>query len=380
MAPTTLLLNIQFGRVRMTQSNLLELARKGHPQAIATLMNAVLEPKGVTAKTQLNGSCLHIVFTSEHLLSQAAIGSFVKNGLATLGAKSFQSVKVYFRKRGEDSPLWVDSFILGQPSVAQTSPPTVPAPAPVQPSAQLPQLTPPAAVPVASPETPVGFQRQPSPPTQAPSGLTPAQRLRHVFSGGNGWKNQWIGVANRYKVAIAVSVGAFLIGGTAAFLTNTQAESTPQASTPQTTASLPPKTEQSIVPPRTVALNTPEGQAEAYLIQMNQAQQKFYQANGRFAATLEELERSAAIMSQSAYYTYRLVLRGEAQSVLTAVPKQEGLKSYSGTVLTATAPTGTRALASIVCQTNQPSSFPPILAQAPEPPILCPPDATPVAN
>ncbi|MDX2230900.1 MAG: type IV pilin-like G/H family protein [Leptolyngbyaceae cyanobacterium bins.349] len=367
----------------MTQSSLLELARNGHPQAIAALMNSVLEPKGVIAKTQLDGDCLHIVFTSEHLLSQAAIASFVKNGLTTLGTRSFQTVKLYAKKIGQDAPLWMDSFALGHAPVApvQTVPPTPP-PAP-KPTAHLPQFS--SVAPSTGPSTPVAPPtRQPQPParssTRSPSSASVAQKIRPVLARCQQISEDWVTIARRYKVAIAVGVGAFLIGGTAALLTNIQANSTSQASATRPTEALPAMTGQSLVPPTAPSPSTPEGQAETYLTQMNQAQQSFYQTHGRFANSLEELEQSAAILSQSAHYTYRLVLREQAQAVLTATPKQEGLKSYSGTVLITNAATGTDALQSIICKTHQPSNFPPILAQAAEPPILCPPEAVQVAN
>ncbi|WP_277926746.1 MULTISPECIES: hypothetical protein [Nostoc] len=41
----------------MTQPNLLELAKQGDAQAIASLINRQLQPKGITAKVALKDAC-----------------------------------------------------------------------------------------------------------------------------------------------------------------------------------------------------------------------------------------------------------------------------------------------------------------------------------
>jgi hypothetical protein len=362
----------------MAQANLLELAKQGNPQAIAALMNLVLEPKGVTAKTQLQDDCLHIVFTSEHTLSQSAIASFVRNGLSTLGHPSFQQVKLYARKNGQTDPLWVESFVTGTaarvaPTAHTPPPPAAPKPARVQ--THLPNLNPPSPPPPTTSLT--SAKPRPTPVTPAQPGLV--QKLQQGFQ--QFWQSStgWATVPHPYKVAIAVSAGAFFIGGSVALLANSQAGNTVQSGVPASTGSTSPSS-QAIVPPMAVQPDTsPAAQVEAYLANMNQAQQAFYQTNGRFATTLEELERSASVLSHSTAYTYRLVLRDNVQSVLTATPKQAELSSYSGTVLPvdATQPT---TMATIICKTNQPSTYPPILAQATGQPILCPADSSPIAN
>lgn len=362
----------------MTQANLLELAKKGNPQAIASLMNLVLEPKGVTAKTQLEGSCLHVVFTSEHSLSQSAIVGFVKNGLSTLGTKSFQTVKLYARKYGQDKPVWVETLITGvTSSVTPAVPSPPPAPVADKVTASLPTLNAPrTAVAAPPPAQSAGKRRSVA---QAAPPLSFIRRWQQSFQEGPSWRQAWSRLKTPYKAAIAVSASAFLIGGTIALMTHTPAKSSAQSAAPSSTGSTLPLSSQAIAQPSAAQPTTPEAQVESYLGQMNQAQQAFYQTNGRFATTLEELERSAAVLSHSTHYTYRLVLRDETQSVLTATPKQEGLSSYSGTVLPVDAKQLT-TMTTIICKTNQPSTYPPILAQATGQPILCPADATQVAN
>lgn len=372
----------------MTQSSLLELAKNGNPQAIASLMNQVLEPKGVVAKTQLEGNCLHIVFLSEHLLSQSAIASFVKNGLNALSPRTFQTIKLYAQKIGQDSPLWVDSFSLEQalsatpPTPAPAASPRMniaaPLPAPVTP---VPSKAPATLPKVNLPSPRNGASPRPQQPQTSPAKRKPPTIARFVRQAS--YRIRHIDIApqlSRHPVAIAVSASAFLIGGTAALIFYTQARSSSEAGDiAQEEATLPLSSQSLVSSAPAPAVSTPEAQVESYLTQMNKAQATFHQAHGRFAATLEDLERSASIMSHSTHYTYRLVLRENTQAVLTATPKEEGLKSYSGTVLlTAADPASTTT--TIICKTNQPSVFPPILAQAAVAPILCPADSTQVPS
>jgi hypothetical protein len=48
----------------MSQQNILELAKQGDAQAIASLMNRQLQPKGITAKATIDNSCLQIMLLS----------------------------------------------------------------------------------------------------------------------------------------------------------------------------------------------------------------------------------------------------------------------------------------------------------------------------
>ncbi len=47
----------------MTNTDLLERAKQGDPEAIATLMNRILQPKGITAKAILQNRCLVVIFS-----------------------------------------------------------------------------------------------------------------------------------------------------------------------------------------------------------------------------------------------------------------------------------------------------------------------------
>lgn len=96
----------------MTQTNLLELAKQGDPQAIAILMNRSLQPRGMTADVELQGNCLRVALEAEQVPNRQALTAFVQNGIGNLGIKSIQSIKVVGRQIGATIPAWVHEIVL----------------------------------------------------------------------------------------------------------------------------------------------------------------------------------------------------------------------------------------------------------------------------
>jgi hypothetical protein len=99
----------------MTQPNLLELAKQGDTQAIASLMNRHLYPKGITAKVAFKDACLEVILESAQVLNQQILLAFIRKGLTALGAVSIESVKVYGQQIGKEFPDWSKEFDLGIP-------------------------------------------------------------------------------------------------------------------------------------------------------------------------------------------------------------------------------------------------------------------------
>ncbi len=54
----------------MTQPNLLELAKQGDAQAIASVINYLLKPKNITAKVVLKNNCLQVMLESVQVPEQ----------------------------------------------------------------------------------------------------------------------------------------------------------------------------------------------------------------------------------------------------------------------------------------------------------------------
>ena len=66
------------------ESNLLELAKQGYSNAIATLINRSLQPKGITAKAGIDENCPQIMLESNQVPDKQALTIFVTPGATNL--------------------------------------------------------------------------------------------------------------------------------------------------------------------------------------------------------------------------------------------------------------------------------------------------------
>ncbi|MEA5505011.1 hypothetical protein VB735_18250, partial [Halotia wernerae UHCC 0503] len=88
----------------MTQANLLQLAKQGDAQAIASLMNRHLQSKGITAKAILEDGCLEVMLESAQVPNQQALVTFVYRGITSLGVVSIEKGEhPSFLQRGRKS-------------------------------------------------------------------------------------------------------------------------------------------------------------------------------------------------------------------------------------------------------------------------------------
>ncbi|MEH2410635.1 hypothetical protein [Nostoc sp.] len=100
----------------MTQPNILKLAKQGDTEAIASLMNRHLHPKGIAAKVAFKDTCLEVIIESiesAEVPNQQILVAFVRKGLTALGAASVEIVKVYGQQTGNEFPAWSQEFDLG---------------------------------------------------------------------------------------------------------------------------------------------------------------------------------------------------------------------------------------------------------------------------
>ncbi|MEH2302411.1 MAG: hypothetical protein V7K88_26395 [Nostoc sp.] len=97
----------------MTQPNILKLAKQGDTQAIASLMNRHLHPKGITAKVAFKDACLEVILESAEVPNQQILVAFIRKGLTALGAASIERVKVNGQQTGKGFPAWSKEFDLG---------------------------------------------------------------------------------------------------------------------------------------------------------------------------------------------------------------------------------------------------------------------------
>ncbi|MCU0550436.1 MAG: type IV pilin-like G/H family protein [Leptolyngbya sp. Prado105] len=293
----------------MEQSNLLELAKQGEPNAIAALMNAVLSPKGITARAGIEDDCLCIFLESQKPLNQETLVTFIQKGLIELGNDSIRSVRAQGKRIGDEAFAWTREFSLR--SSESTS--------------RVATLTPPIEEELPEVEETVELEEDEIEEEEALS--------------FRGWvKRRW----RVYAIPVVlVVIGGFVVGGTTAFWSTSKNQA--------------PNSVEAVMKPHNDSPEAKQKEAETYLKAMTAAQENFYRQNNRFASSLEELERSANVISQSYSYAYRL--RVGTDSVMTAIPREADLQSYIGVV--SLTPSGT---ANLICRSLKPS------VQAPEKP------------
>lgn len=90
--------------------NLPELAKQGNAQAIATLMNRQLQPKGITVKVSLSGDCLMVVAESIEPPEQLFLVDFIRKGMTNLKIEAIKRVVVRGQATGKTASAWREAF------------------------------------------------------------------------------------------------------------------------------------------------------------------------------------------------------------------------------------------------------------------------------
>lgn len=246
----------------------LHLAKQGNPRAIAALMNGTLQPRGISVTAETQGGNLHILLIARRPVPQGTLIEFIRRGLRTLELELFPRVRVSAYLCGEDLPLWIEE--------------------------------------------------SPWP------GLTPEPERKSEVSEA--------GVQPRGRSRLWLLLGLLAcLGGGAGGLMAWFVREGGLAPNPGTTVPTLPSVAgvAPASPPDRSPLASPQHlQAQAYLAKIGQAQRAFYVQNSRFAASLEELERSASVIVRPGSYRYTLTVRQSEQSDLTAVPQDDGLVSF----------------------------------------------------
>jgi hypothetical protein len=96
----------------MSNSNPLELAKKGHPQAIAYLINQQLKAKGITAEVVRKTSSLQILLESQGSSNQSTLVELISKGIRQLAIPGITEISIYGREIGEKIPSWSEKVIL----------------------------------------------------------------------------------------------------------------------------------------------------------------------------------------------------------------------------------------------------------------------------
>ncbi|MCL1471617.1 type IV pilin-like G/H family protein [Argonema antarcticum A004/B2] len=108
-----------------------------------------------------------------------------------------------------------------------------------------------------------------------------------------------------------------------------------------------------------------ESEAKDLIALINRTQKGFFSENGRFASTWSDL--GFQVKSKDKDYEYKISWSDRAKTIVIAIAKKPGLKSYSGVVVVE----GETAIDKI-CATNEASDTPPVLAEVTGKDIECP--------
>ena len=99
-----------------SQPNLLELAKQGDAKAFSTLLDQKLEPKGISTKASTKNGCLHIMLEATKTPPQQPLVDFIQKAVTNLNRGTWQTVKIYGRRTGEDVPDWLEELkVSGSP-------------------------------------------------------------------------------------------------------------------------------------------------------------------------------------------------------------------------------------------------------------------------
>lgn len=112
------------------------------------------------------------------------------------------------------------------------------------------------------------------------------------------------------------------------------------------------------LPPETEEVKIPEIEAQKYIGVLTNAKQGFFIEFGTFTSKMKNL--GLDIPADTKHYSYRVKELDSSLAQSLAIPKEEGLKSYTGGIF-ATPIEGTTRMTTttIVCESNQPSQTPP---------------------
>ncbi|MDY6784126.1 MAG: hypothetical protein SW833_16525 [Cyanobacteriota bacterium] len=103
----------------MIEPNLLEAARQGNVDAIASLLNRSFQPQGIAADASLEGDCLQVVLTAETVPNRDACVNRIRQGLVRLAAVTIKRAKVSGKKTGAEVPAWEEAFAVASQTPAK---------------------------------------------------------------------------------------------------------------------------------------------------------------------------------------------------------------------------------------------------------------------
>jgi hypothetical protein len=99
----------------MVNTNILDSARQGNPEAIAKLMNQSLRVKQITVVVSLMDDCLTILASAAEPPNRTFMVNFVREGMEKLNIERIQRVRIRSFKKGDKAPSWQEILVLRSP-------------------------------------------------------------------------------------------------------------------------------------------------------------------------------------------------------------------------------------------------------------------------
>lgn len=96
----------------MVNSNILDLARQGNPEAIAKLMNKSLRVKQITVVVSLIDDCLNILASGVEPPNRTFLVNFIREGMEKLNIEKVRRVRVRAFQKGVKAPVWQEILAL----------------------------------------------------------------------------------------------------------------------------------------------------------------------------------------------------------------------------------------------------------------------------
>lgn len=107
----------------MAQNPLVEQAKLGNVNAIASLMNRLLKSQGMLANVERDGDCLEILIESDlrslndevRIPKRQILVGMLKKWFVTLEVQTVSSIKISWQQTGADQPAWTEEIFLVEP-------------------------------------------------------------------------------------------------------------------------------------------------------------------------------------------------------------------------------------------------------------------------
>ncbi len=168
----------------MAQNPLVEQAKQGHVNAIASLMNRLLKSQAMLANVERNGDRLEILIESDlrslddevRVPKRQILVGMLKKWFVTLEVQNVSSIVISWQQTGFDEPAWTEEIFLVEQDINQSGEIEI---------EQLPEPPKIPPLPVFSPRTINERDRPNSAPNSETNPVAAAPDLDEMFGEGN---------------------------------------------------------------------------------------------------------------------------------------------------------------------------------------------------